>query len=1203
LVERVTRMRGRVRAVIGLFGIGVIIAAAVGGMVLLMFADYFLHFGNGLRVVLLLAWLVGLGVVAWKVLISPLSTRLTDQFLASRVENIHKDLADELISAVHFIHSGTIRTNALAARHVDAAEEKTRAIRFEEAVDFKRSSKAAGIAALAVLIAVVIAALNPAGAKIALSRWFSANPMVWPHTTHVEFAWPEGEQPAVIPIGEQFLVRAKVVQGGYANQRVWLTSWSDSKQATSELMTYQPSMSSATEFVYEKTLEPEGERTLSLKLQAGDDTEQGAVEIRLAARPVVRELTAAIAPPSYVKDVKDPSKAPPTVMVDLLSQAGRAVEGATVSLNIRSTKPFMLDGEGRPEVRLLDQIKDVELVQGMKRELLAADTARVTFPATKPLQARLSVRDTDGFDNRAGGTISLDVVPDGLPSVVLTEPKRLAERNPTGVVEIAIQGTDDLGLDGLKLLAEKFDAKPGDPPVFETPIVWAERTVDAAVGSTSGRATYTWELAPLKLQAGARLSFYAMVQDNYEVSGPPPKRHPWVKSAPLTLQILSQADLEKQFRDQMNHVKEQIKTLKNEQEKTQARTDVIQKAAAESGVTTAQQKQQLAELSAQQNQEAATGMQIAQKVEQLKEDLKQNKMSESDLGKIAENVAAGMKDVGGNNMPKAATELHKAQDSAGNKNPSSGAKQDAQSKAQAKQTAESAQNASKQQGEAIAKMNDMIQQLGAAGDLQAALSALRDIKDAQSKVDEGTQKFGRDNAGKNISELSPQAKKEMEKLAQDQKELSQKTSDVISQMKRSAEQQKQSDPAASQSMSQAAKSGEQNNVAGSQSEASSDIKKNQTSSASGNQTQAQNGLQQMIDELSKNDKRELEQLQRQLADLIQEVKKLKEGEETLNKDTEAAGDKAAAAAATKLGDAQGTLQMNTIVIQKKAENTRDAQKAAADIRDAGEQMGNAAGPLYANKLASAIEPEKKAIASLEEAIKKLQKQKNKIDDQLKDKQLAEFIKQYETIKTAQEGIKTFSDQVETKRQAAIDKQIDRRSTMALAEKSKTQQTLIDDVVKLSTDEELKKYDVIVWMNSQITQAMAVSRDDMAKAQTGTRLAMAQQTAIDRLADVIQALKEEKQKEKQFEDENSGGGGGGGGGKKPLLPPVAQLKLIKAMQNVINSQTVNVNKEIQSAKDDAEKSQMQEEAQKVGKTQGDLKKITEKVLKDMQQGAL
>jgi hypothetical protein len=133
--------------------------------------------------------------------------------------------------------------------------------------------------------------------------------------------------------------------------------------------------------------------------------------------------------------------------------------------------------------------------------------------------------------------------------------------------------------------------------------------------------------------------------------------------------------------------------------------------------------------------------------------------------------------------------------------------------------------------------------------------------------------------------------------------------------------------------------------------------------------------------------------------------------------------------------------------------------------------------------------------------------------------------------------------------------------------------------------------------------MAVSRDDTAKAQTGTRLAMAQQTAIDRLADVIQALKEEKQKEKQFEDENSGGGGGGGGGKKPLLPPVAQLKLIKAMQNVINSQTVNVNKEIQSAKDDAEKSQMQEEAQKVGKTQGDLKKITEKVLKDMQQGAL
>ena len=77
----------------------------------------------------------------------PVSTRLTDQFLASRVENQHKDLTDELISAVHFIHVGAIRTNAWRRKHVDSAAAKTAGIRFEEAIDFSRSLKALGIAA------------------------------------------------------------------------------------------------------------------------------------------------------------------------------------------------------------------------------------------------------------------------------------------------------------------------------------------------------------------------------------------------------------------------------------------------------------------------------------------------------------------------------------------------------------------------------------------------------------------------------------------------------------------------------------------------------------------------------------------------------------------------------------------------------------------------------------------------------------------------------------------------------------------------------------------------------------------------------------------------------------------------------------------------------------------------------------------------
>src|SRR5207253_1259730 len=82
-------------------------------------------------------------------------------------------------------------------------------------------------------------------------------------------------------------------------------------------------------------------------------------------------------------------------------------------------------------------------------------------------------------------------------------------------------------------------------------------------------------------------------------------------------------------------------------------------------------------------------------------------------------------------------------------------------------------------------------------------------------------------------------------------------------------------------------------------------------------------------------------------------------------------------------------------------------------------------------------------------------------------------------------------------------------------------------------------------------------------------------------DIIDALKEEKDK-KEFEDGQQGGSGSGAGGKPPLLPPIAQLKLVKAMQNVVNTQTAAAGKALQNAASDAEKTQFQEQAAQIQK---------------------
>lgn len=1188
LVARITRLRTRVRSVLVLFGSGVMVSAAVGAMFLLMGMDYLFRIPTSVRILLLVAWMVGLGILAWRLLIAPLSTRLTDQFLASRVENVNKHLSDELMSAVQFIHNRTDRTNALAARHIDLAAQKVATIRFEDAVDFRQAGKAVGIAALVVLVAGVMAGLNPALARIALSRWFSPSPLAWPNATRVDYDWSAygGAPPKVLPLGEKLTIRAKVDKG--SQPRVWLYHATDKVGRTFQLMTFQKEQSTSREFIFESAIEPDG-KWLKLDLEAGDDREGHELTIGLAPRPRIVELAAAITPPAYVKNASDPAVPAPAVIVDLLTQTARAVEGAAVSLRIKASKPFKVNARGEPELALFDQNREEEIALAMNRRLVEPNVAEINFTAAKSLQARLLMRDTDNFENRLGGTLSLDVVADALPTIIITEPRRSVDRSPNGFVDIAVQATDDLGLDGLQLRAERFDAKPGDAPLFEAPIAWGSRTVDPSVGSTSGKGAYTWDLTPLNLQPGQRVTFYALVQDNYDVNG---KRHDWVKSPPLSLQIRSNADIAEAARKHLNEIKERISNLKGQQEQTRAFTEGIQKAVEASGTTSPQQKSQLGDLAQQEAQEASSANAIQQRAEQVAEDLRQNKMGEGELGKLAQEVSAGMMTVGQENMPKATADLSKAQENAGNR-PSN----TEENKGQAKEAATAMSRATQQQDQAIATMENLIGRLGSASDFEALRARINQISNQQQQLTQQTRQIAPQTIAKRPEELPREVRDKVEQIANQQKELSNQTAEAIEQMQRTAQQLSQSDQASAQSLQRAAEAGTQANVPNAQSTASSEVSRNQMAQASNSQGQAQRGLQQMLDELDKNERRQLEQLARQLRALLDEVKKLKADEEGIHKDTVAAGATAPSATMEKLGDRQGTLQQNTIVIQKKAESTQRAREAAPDIKDAANAMSTAAGALYGAKQAEALEPETKAIAALDAAIKKLEEATRRTEAEAKDKDLAQYIKDYEAIQKDQQAVKDSTDKIEARRLAAADKQVDRRDGMELGRLAVTQGGLAERISLLSSDEKLKEFTVVVWMNGQVAELMGISKERLGKSQLGPQIVSTQQGAIDRITMIIEALKEEKARNEEFQ-RPSGGGGGGGGGKPPLVPPLAQLKLLKAMQTLVNAQTSSSHKMLTAAQDDATKNEARTEVEKLGKKQGEIKTITDKLMKDL-----
>ncbi len=383
--------------VLALSGIGIALTAAVGILFLFMFADFLIHIPAGLRVFMLVAWIAGIGILVWRRLLSPLSTRLTDQFLASRVENVNAGLSDELMSAVHFIHTRAANTNALAAMHIDQVAAKTANMSFEEAVDFRNAGKSLGIAFLVMLIVGVVGMANPSLANVAIHRWLSTSPMAWPHNSRVAFDWSQNEYPKdangvpkVLPQNEGLIVRAIVDQGPQSTVRLY--SWNDKEGAdqNSNPMQEQPNESTPGKRVFESTLKPTGGE-LNLRITAGDDTEQPAIHITLAPRPVVTELLGSITPPAYVKNPKDPTQRAAPVEVDLLSQKGHAVEGATVKLHVRSTKPFLLNDKHEPDIRLIDtdNPQAVDVLAAGNRILLEPNVAEINFTATKTFHARI----------------------------------------------------------------------------------------------------------------------------------------------------------------------------------------------------------------------------------------------------------------------------------------------------------------------------------------------------------------------------------------------------------------------------------------------------------------------------------------------------------------------------------------------------------------------------------------------------------------------------------------------------------------------------------------------------------------------------------------------------------------------------------------------------------------------------------------------
>src|SRR6267378_4153269 len=132
-----------------------------------------------------------------------------------------------------------------------------------------------------------------------------------------------------------------------------------------------------------------------------------------------------------------------------------------------------------------------------------------TFQLTQAGEWSLRFADARGRTIAQGPSRPIEIVADQAPQVSIDAPKQaVLEVDPQGQVQVGWSAADDYGLTQVSLVWQRAGAKE-ERVVLQTPAAPAKRL----------RGAYTWEMAPLRLRPGDRVSYHLEAKDNDAVDG------------------------------------------------------------------------------------------------------------------------------------------------------------------------------------------------------------------------------------------------------------------------------------------------------------------------------------------------------------------------------------------------------------------------------------------------------------------------------------------------------------------------------------------------------------------------------------------------------------------------------------------------------------------------------------------------------------
>lgn len=1190
-------LRRRRRLVALLHGAGwlgvLLLAAALGGGWL----DWRLHLPSLVRALLLTGTLAAAGCLAWRYLVRPLQAPADDLTLALQVEARYPILRDSLASAVQFLEqppdAAVPDSPALRQRAIDQALARAAGHDFTAVVD-PRGARTALLGAGAVgLLALAVVVASPGLAWTGLVRL--ADPYgahAWPRQTTLEVA-----ARSRVARGEAFEVRASL-RGVLPERALVQFRWNDS---------------SSLEQTCDVETTGEGTGRFAVRLDPG--RVQRAFRFQVQANDAVsgwREVVV-LPPPQLVPLDGRPS---PQIHLDYPDYTGLEAydlpDGTSSIEAVAGTRVRLRGGADRAVARAWLEYP-AELAPALA---VATGLAAVAVPPAllqalplRQIPARLEEEGrvlTLDFLARASGLyvlhleddtglgstrlIDLRVWNDPVPVVHLDRPAKSQDSLdllPGADVTLVVRAEDPQFAVRSVLLPysvkREGTVRGGVLALYDGPR-WQEALAQVSAALAGGpllvaplRPTHLhlqrrWSLEGLGLREGDLLTLHAVADDFDDVTvGKPPGR-----SHEVEIRIVAPATLEVALNESQARVQQELLRVQKQQQDALTRVAGVE---SQAGPLTPPQLDELVQAEqVQQQVRARVGTPeegLRSEVARILQTLRDNRLPRSSVHDRMEAVASELERLARERLEQIEPRLR-------------GARREQELAAEKRSAAARSllREAREHQEEVNNTLRDLLELLEPWSSTQEIRGEAKLLLQEQRRLAGDTARLGPEKKiepGRDPESLTPEQKTALERAAEAQGRLAERTTQLLHQMQAAAEKRRDSDPETADALREAAQAAAEQDIAGKMKQAGQEIRRNQLARAAQEQQGSAAALDKLVRTLEERREEELDRLAKKLREAEEKLADLAHRQEELRKK---------AREAEQLGDAQQREQALRRLAREQEQLRQEAQelvreltrlraeRSAQALSRAGARMGQAGRQMQEG--GDSGEQQDEALDRLDDALQELQQAREDTEEELAREKTARLADQVQGIRQRQEALLAESARIH--RAVLQSREWTRPLLGSLRSLDRAQRELGRETTTLA-EEKLGKAQVFLHllsraaehmeqagarMASRVEQALdrqptaapafspeALAAEDAADAETQKL----QRDALRRLDQLLEALKPSPTPPRQAAGEGEGGrpaggqpSGAQGQGKGEAGFDISQLRALRALQRDVNQQT-------------------------------------------------